>query len=407
MTQTAVIIVGAGAAGLRVADSLLRADISEFVILEQVVSSVFDDDTDTWTLHTREGERCQAGVVIAAYPPMHVPWIPDLLGRNDFRGESFHSATWDSGFEATGKRIAVVGADATTGHFIDRLATSAASVKVFAHPPRRIIPEVLSRRTRAKRSLHRQVTGAPAQPAPQLVRSPIDTLTATGIRTRDGVHFDVDAIIYGTGFAIPETVPDQALVGAGGLTIRQAWHEGMEPYLGVAVHGFPNYFMLTGPDVEAQTHYIAECLRSMERRSRTRIEVRRSSQQVFNERMYLRPPMRHPAPRAFDLSSSAVVDAEVYDGPATLTMADARRQVRVRLTGHLDPIDGRFHWQGTIFDRLSAEDLKQTREVTVAVGDRNATARITEQTPWGTHSIAGAGAPPFALADVELALLRP
>ena len=40
----------------------------------------------------------------------------------------------------------------------------------------------------------------------------------------------------------------RTLVGAGGLTIRQAWHDGMEPYLGVAVHGFPNYFLITGPD---------------------------------------------------------------------------------------------------------------------------------------------------------------
>jgi hypothetical protein len=48
--------------------------------------------------------------------------------------------------------------------------------------------------------------------------------------------------------------------------------------------------------------------------------------------------------------------------------------------------------------------LTRARTVTLAVGDHSASARITEPTPQGTHSIAGVGAPPFALADVELAV---
>ena len=142
MTQTAVIVDGAGATGLRVADSLLQGDINDFMVLEQadggctwptrlsshlrlgrkVISSVFDDGAETWTLKTREGESYRGRVVIAAYGPMPVPWIPDLAGRNGFRGVSFHSAAWDAEFDPTGKRIAVVGGDATTGEFIDRLA---------------------------------------------------------------------------------------------------------------------------------------------------------------------------------------------------------------------------------------------------------------------------------------------
>ena len=42
----------------------------------------------------------------------------------------------------------------------------------------------------------------------------------------------------------------------------------------------------------------------------------------------------------------------MYDGPATVQIGDDDRDVRVRLTGHLDPIDGHYHWQGTIFDTL-------------------------------------------------------
>ena len=73
----------------------------------------------------------------------------------------------------------------------------------------------------------------------------------------------------------------------------------------------------------------------------------------------------------------------------------------MRLAGHVDPIDGQYHWQGTVFDKLSEDLVKQGRAVSLAVGDRTTPARITEQTPQGTHSIAGVGLPPFALAEIE------
>jgi hypothetical protein len=104
---------------------------------------------------------------------------------------------------------------------------------------------------------------------------------------------------------------------------------------------------------------------------------------------------------AFDLSSPGGVHDDTYDGPAILTGAETNQQVRVRLSGHIEPIDGQYHWQGTVFDPIP-DDLVRARTVTVAVDGRSASARITEKTPQNTHSIAGVGAPPFALADVGL-----
>jgi hypothetical protein len=129
--------------------------------------------------------------------------------------------------------------------------------------------------------------------------------------------------------------------------------------------------------------------------------VRHSSQQVFNERVHLRGPSHRLVPSAFDLSSSVGGPDDIYDGPATLTLADTCQQIRVRLTGHVDPIDGQYHWQGTVFDYLPAA-LAQARAVTLTVGEGTAPARIVEETPQGTHSIAGVGAPPFPLPDIEL-----
>ena len=88
------------------------------------------------------------------------------------------------------------------------------------------------------------------------------------------------------------------------------------------------------------------------------------------------------------------LDGRVYDGPVTLIAGDDRHAVRARLTGHVDPIDGKYHWRGMIFD---APVLKASLPVVLTIGDRSAPARITEETPWGTHSISGVGSPPFAL----------
>ncbi|MDD4866420.1 MAG: DUF4873 domain-containing protein [Mycobacterium sp.] len=323
-----------------------------------------------------------------------------MPGRDAFRGVSFPAARWDPTFDATGRRIAVVGGDAAAGHHIARL-TRAASVVVFAHPPRRFMPELPRPSTRVARWLRRRIrpaaAGEPAQPGPRPVVPAISTLTPSGLRTVDGVDHYADAIVYGTGFAVGDRTRAQNLVGAGGVTIAQAWHDGMEPYFGVAVHGFPNYFFVGGPDFEAQARYVADCIKRMRDAAASRIEVRRSSQQVFNERVCLGPARANQVSRAFELSSSTRSDREIYDGAATLTIAGADHPVRVRLTGHLDPIDGHYHWQGIVFgSRSPREALKQARTATLTVGERSAAARIVEQTPWGTHSVAGVGTPPYA-----------
>jgi cation diffusion facilitator CzcD-associated flavoprotein CzcO len=326
-----------------------------------------------------------------------------LPGRDAFHGASFCAAQRDPAFDPAGKQIAVIGTDATAGHYIPRLIESAASVTIFAHAPRRIVQELPLPATRAKRWLRRHTrltshTGHP-RPAAGLVGSAIDSLTPSGIRTRDGVEHPADAIIYGTGFAIPDQVSDETLVGVGGMTIRQAWGDGIEPYYGVALHAFPNYFFVGGPEASAQARYVVECLDVMNRKGGTRIEVRRSSQQVFNERVCARPAQPHRVSRAFEVLGPTVAgqDQETYDGAATLGVAGTGHPVRVRLTGHLDPIDGHYHWQGTVFGALPDEALKQARAATLTVGEHSAPARIVEKTPWGTHSVAGVGAPPYPL----------
>ena len=181
--------------------------------------------------------------------------------------------------------------------------------------------------------------------------------------------------------------------------------EGMLPYLGVAVHGLPNQFFVTGPDVRGQQQYIAACLNAMASTGSTRIEVRRSTQRTYTDKFKPDAPinwrrMRQKIVAAFDLSSGSGVADEVYDGPATVHVGDDAHEVRVRLTGYLDPIDGRYHWQGTIFGHLPGV----TQSAMLTVGERTAEARIIERTPQGGYAVAGVGAPPYPLEDIDVAV---
>lgn len=188
--------------------------------------------------------------------------------------------------------------------------------------------------------------------------------------------------------------------------------EGLAPYLGVAVHGAPNYFMVTGADAvaDARLDYISECLNLMARTGSTRIEVLFSTQRTFHlrggdkadsdDRAYWQR-MAELAPTAFDLSSHRGVVDDIYDGAAIMRVGDDERRVRVRLSGRLDPIDGRYHWQGSVFDAPD-ELFTQPRPTTLTIGARTAQCRITERTQQGRHSVAGVGAPPYPLDEVEV-----
>ncbi|MFF9482869.1 DUF4873 domain-containing protein [Streptomyces sp. NPDC014733] len=91
----------------------------------------------------------------------------------------------------------------------------------------------------------------------------------------------------------------------------------------------------------------------------------------------------------------------VYDGPATLTAAGVDQQVRVRLAGRVDPIDGKYHWQGTVLAADSPDTLAGGLPVTVTIGDRSADGRLAEKTPWGSYSITGVGTALFDVAEFD------
>ena len=102
-------------------------------------------------------------------------------------------------------------------------------------------------------------------------RAPIQTITAHGVRTADR-EYAVDSIIFATGFdAMTGSLTRMDIRGRGGLSLKEKWAAGPRTYLGVATRGFPNMFMITGPQspsvlsnmpvsIEQHGDWIADCL---------------------------------------------------------------------------------------------------------------------------------------------------
>jgi cyclohexanone monooxygenase len=133
------------------------------------------------------------------------------------------------------------------------------------------------------------------RPNVRLVTDPIVEITEAGLRTADGEEHCVDTIIYGTGFKANEYLSSVTIHGRDGRTLHDDWREGAEAYLGLTVAGYPNLFLLYGPNTngvnsiifmhEAQAHYVMRALRSMARHRYGAVEVRRRVSERYNRRI--------------------------------------------------------------------------------------------------------------------------
>ncbi|MBX7451160.1 NAD(P)-binding domain-containing protein [Mycolicibacterium sp. 3033] len=125
----------------------------------EIVSQVFDDDSDRWTLTSSDGTTTTARAVIDATGPLHIPNIPDLPGIATFEGSVFHSARWDHDIDLTGKRVAVIGTGASAVQFIPHLAERAAHLDVYQRTPAWVLPKPDRTITAPERLAYRTAPG--------------------------------------------------------------------------------------------------------------------------------------------------------------------------------------------------------------------------------------------------------
>ena len=146
-----------------------------------------------------------------------------------------------------------------------------------------------------------------------LVRTPIERITPTGIVTADDHTHEVDIIVYATGFRATDVLFPMTITGRDGVDLRETWGTRPYAYRGITVPGFPNFFMTYGPGThlahggslilnsELQMRYINQCLehlittgsRTMEPLPEPTAAWQRRSQEHIRRTVWAHPSITH------------------------------------------------------------------------------------------------------------------
>src|SRR5215472_5239152 len=328
-----------------------------------VTTAKFDERRAVWELQLDDGELIGATTVISAVGQLSRPAIPDIMGRDEFAGQSWHSARWDHGVDISDKRVAVIGTGASAIQFVPEIAKAAAQVDVYQRSAPYVLPKpdrtysrvqqavfdrlplvrradrlwiflrgelltsgfVVSPKLLAtpmrmwRRQLDRQITDqelreqcvpgyvmgckrvlfsnewypALARANVDLVTEPIERIAAGGVVAAGGRLREADVIIYGTGFQTLDFLAPMSVTGLQGRELHETWRGGAEAYLGVTVSGFPNFFMLYGPNtnlggnsiiymLEGQIGYALGAIMALDDNHLDWLDVRPDVQAAFN-----------------------------------------------------------------------------------------------------------------------------
>jgi len=131
------------------------------------------------------------------------------------------------------------------------------------------------------------------RPNVDLVTDPIEQIVPDGIQTKDGTLHAVDAIVLATGFALGLAQAPFPIFGRGGRALDDVWRDGAVAYKGMTVSGFPNWFILMGPNTgpghtsvlvytEAQIEHTLQAIRTLMRENAKFVDVRQSVQDAYN-----------------------------------------------------------------------------------------------------------------------------
>jgi cation diffusion facilitator CzcD-associated flavoprotein CzcO len=135
---------------------------------------------------------------------------------------------------------------------------------------------------------------AVSQPNVELVTDGIREVRARSIVLSDGRELDADVIVFGTGFRVTDMPAAEYIRGREGRSLAEVWKGSMQAYLGTSIAGFPNLFMLVGPNtglghnsmvfmIESQLAYVIDALKTMAHRGLAWVDVRSDVQEAYNE----------------------------------------------------------------------------------------------------------------------------
>jgi len=131
----------------------------------------------------------------------------------------------------------------------------------------------------------------------ELVTDAIAEITERGVRTCDGTERELDVLIYGTGFEASKFLTPMHVVGPGAVDLHERWGGDARAYLGITVPGFPNLFMMYGPNTnivingsiiffsECEARFIVESVRLLLEDHHATMDCRPEVHDAFNERV--------------------------------------------------------------------------------------------------------------------------
>jgi 4-hydroxyacetophenone monooxygenase len=131
----------------------------------------------------------------------------------------------------------------------------------------------------------------------ELVNEPIQSVNNKGVVSASGEQYDVDVIVYASGFKANQFLWPMEITGKDGISLNEQWGEDAESYLGITVPNFPNFFCLFGPatnlafggsliqNSECQMRYIMGCLKVLLETGKTTIECKPEVCEDYNTRM--------------------------------------------------------------------------------------------------------------------------
>ena len=327
-------------------------------------------------------ETVEANAVVTAVGQLNRPRLPEIKGRETFKGEAFHSAEWRHDLDLTGKRVAVIGTGASAFQFVPEIAPKVAHMTIFQRTPpwafpaehyHEDVPEgmkwllehapaydkwyrfylfwmatdgflpavkadpdwngpktAVGADNAAYREMMAAALAAQAQDRPDLLEkiipqyplggkralldngvwvqalkrpnvelttSPIVEITPEGVKTADGALHAADVIIYGTGFHASKFLWPMKIKGRSGRDLHETWAGEPRAYLGMTTPGFPNLFMIYGPNTnivvngsiiffsECSVRYIVGCLKLLAETGAVSLEPRQEVHDAFNARV--------------------------------------------------------------------------------------------------------------------------
>jgi cyclohexanone monooxygenase len=359
-----------------------RHDLTKDIRLNTSIDSlVFSDASNSWIVTTGDGETVTARYVVCALGLLSKINLPDIKGRDSFRGTMVHTGNWPAHLKLEGKRVGVIGTGSTGTQVICAASKLAGHLTIFQRSAQYSVPSgngPVSRQYVEKikanyDQIWAQVRGSfvgfgfqesdvPAMsvseaerervfqeawekgngfrfmfgtfsdiaidPAanraarlfirrkiaeivkdPETARkltptdlyakrplcnldyyetfnrenvtlvstkeNPIIEITPRGVLTDDGVEYELDVLVFATGFdAVDGNYHQMDIRGRGGRSVQQHWKDGPTTYLGVATTGFPNMFMILGanscfanipPVIEAQVEFISDLISRAQR----------------------------------------------------------------------------------------------------------------------------------------------